>query len=492
VTVSRAVFNLYFSRAVSVLLAGVSPLALNFCMYCLYKFFGVERSLFAVEYFAVFFIALYTPLYISIFSFSFVFFIDLSFLVGAIFYFSPIDLIRFSEFAPTFMGEDQLLPAELIGLSLMLFMVGVAALWACRSVGRRGHAAGISTVAFIVATVLADVLNGSFMSAVFQRNIFKDERVIADVNVSTSFIKTLFDGVMAPISPSRSAESYGSSTLFERTPSAIGRYLDQVHGLTGHGTQHVVLVIVESWGYFVNPSYRNLVTKPIFANSKISQRFEFKTGVIPFNGGTTAAEMRELCSVNVVYYRLEFSHKRQCVPWMFAAKGYRTYAVHGYYASTFDRQRWWPEIGFQRPVFVNDLPKNVRLNRCGGAFRGACDDNVLAYAFGLLDGEPAKGKKFVYVLTLNSHAPIPSAEIPKKSEFDLYFSSRVIVGLLEKWKVVFDALAKELESADGRDLTLIIVGDHKPHLWEKSNSTLFSRTEVPYIIVTPKGAVAAR
>jgi len=57
-------------------------------------------------------------------------------------------------------------------------------------------------------------------------------------------------------------------------------------------------------------------------------------------------------------------------------KGYRTVAIHGYKSRMFQRSDWYPQIGFERSYFLEDLKSMAAMHICEGAFSGICDADI--------------------------------------------------------------------------------------------------------------------
>ncbi len=94
-----------------------------------------------------------------------------------------------------------------------------------------------------------------------------------------------------------------------------------------------------------------------------------------YYGSTTAGEMRELCDTRTFYadYVLQI---RLFLPARSAAPArLHQLAVHAFSGGMFERQSWYPKLGFNKVMFGEQLVKQT--NRvCGSAFRGACDADL--------------------------------------------------------------------------------------------------------------------
>lgn len=166
----------------------------------------------------------------------------------------------------------------------------------------------------------------------------------------------------------------------------------------------VALVVVESLGLFVRPDANEALRAP-FHGLRMRARYEVRTGSVPFTGSTTRAELRELCGLRGDYRTVE-RDLPSCLPWLLRRRGYRTVAVHGFTKRFFERERWYPKLGFEETLFLEDSALARTSERCGGVFRGVCDHDAARVFARRLQGGPPEERRFVYWLTLNSHLPI--------------------------------------------------------------------------------------
>lgn len=84
-------------------------------------------------------------------------------------------------------------------------------------------------------------------------------------------------------------------------------------------------------------------------------------------------EMRELCGIET-RVRIDAAVERlagTCLPRQMPEKGYRTVAIHGYKSRMFQRSDWYPQIGFERSYFLEDLKSMAAMHICEGAFPGS-------------------------------------------------------------------------------------------------------------------------
>jgi Sulfatase len=250
--------------------------------------------------------------------------------------------------------------------------------------------------------------------------------------------------------------------------------------------RNLLIVIVESWGVLKDPAERALVEAP-FQRAAVTERYAIKTGVSPYYGSTTNGELRELCG-QWGSFRDYLDHPvAGCLPARLDAEGYQTIAIHGFSGHMFDRDRWYPNIGFQEMRFAEQLwQPGERV--CPGVFTGACDTDLaddVSRALTSANGTP----HFVYWLTLNSHLPVhPDAQNQKldcKSP-DGPFHSEQVCSLAELWIEVFERIADVVAAPGLGPTDVLIVGDHAPPFWSHEGRSHFVPGEVPWILLRPR------
>ncbi|MEW5728673.1 MAG: sulfatase-like hydrolase/transferase [Pseudomonadota bacterium] len=256
--------------------------------------------------------------------------------------------------------------------------------------------------------------------------------------------------------------------------SATG--LSGIEAAAGSG-RTVLVVMVEALGQFRDDALNRRLAG-VMVDEAISERYEVSTGTVPFNGSTTAGELREMCQRDDSYlhFRAGLPEDASCLPLRLGRQGYETVALHGFTNQFFDRRTWYPVIGFQRMVFLEDVDDG---RYCGNLFEGHCDDRML----GLVRAELARpgGPRLVYWLTLDSHYPVPQpAECGEERSQSC--------SMMTKWAEVLAGI-RELALDPGLPpMDILVVGDHAPPMFKRSERGLFHRDVVPWIALKAKSA----
>ena len=250
------------------------------------------------------------------------------------------------------------------------------------------------------------------------------------------------------------------------------------------GSRHVVLVMVEALGSFADPRHRALLEDAL-ATSPVLKRYRIETGSTTYYGSTTAAEMRELCGTRKPYQDLLDAKNFVCLPELMRARGYRTVGMHNFTSKFFDRWAWYPKLGFDESLFVENLPAGGK--RCGGPFRGPCDTEMVPFIQNTL--EKAKAPTFFYWMTLATHVPVAPAEGTPRlgcAQNGGRIGQREVCHMTEMWIDLLERLAGM--AAAMPDMELLIVGDHAPPLWQRAGRNLFEPGKVPWLRLVPRGS----
>jgi phosphoglycerol transferase MdoB-like AlkP superfamily enzyme len=260
--------------------------------------------------------------------------------------------------------------------------------------------------------------------------------------------------------------------------------------VAGVNGRNVVLVIVESLGYLLDPAAREKVDAPLYQSS-VTDKYRVTTGRIVYYGSTTSAEMRELCETSAPYAEFTESNGMSCLPERLHLRGYTTTAVHAFHGSVFNREVWYPRIGFDNEIFGPALAKQTK-RVCGNAFIGPCDADLSP----IIAAQTVHTRKpdFIYWLTLNTHIPVSPGEA--LTNFDCahgpgVFRQAMVCSMAELRHDVFAAVATlALDPAVG-PAEILLVGDHAPPLWSKRGRAQFEAGKVPWYRLTPRNDLVA-
>ena len=254
------------------------------------------------------------------------------------------------------------------------------------------------------------------------------------------------------------------------------------------GRTHVMVVMVEAMGQPADPALRRQLDA-IWARPELAALFDVTRGETPFYGSTTSGEIRELCHRWGNYAEITTAQPG-CLPAQLAARGYGTTAIHGFQANFFERDRWYPLLGFENSIFGADLLR-AGASLCPNVFPGPCDREIPATIAERL--QQAQTPQFVYWLTLNSHLPIvENAELRTQNcdqlgaEMDSGFP--MICRLFSIWDDTAASLAQAVSQPDFPPTHILIVGDHMPPFTHQASRLQFDAENVPWILLRYKGS----
>jgi phosphoglycerol transferase MdoB-like AlkP superfamily enzyme len=245
--------------------------------------------------------------------------------------------------------------------------------------------------------------------------------------------------------------------------------------------RNILVVMVEGLGRYARREDQELILRP-FRRADVASRYEVTSGEVPFYGSTASGEVRELCGQWREYRDYIEQPGPGCLPARLARAGYRTTAMHGFTADFYDRDKWFPNIGFQRLLFAEDL-YGAADRQCGPVFRGLCDSDLASRVAALLKA-PGDEPRFLYWLTLNTHLPIARDDAPDVLGCDDgggRFADRSVCDLTEMFLDVLERVARLAADRDMPKMDILIVGDHTPPYWKRHRRAFFKTGNVTWI-----------
>jgi len=280
---------------------------------------------------------------------------------------------------------------------------------------------------------------------------------------------------------------YGS--MFGRNvPVVSAADVSGFNAVAGTNGRNVVLVVVESLGYMIDPKDRALIDSPL-SDPRIAQKYKVTSGTATYYGSTTAGEMRELCHTRKFYADYAPKYGFSCLPELLHRRGYESVALHAFSGGMFERKFWYPRLGFDKEIFGQQILKQTH-RMCGGAFRGACDADmapVIVNAAKRLG--PTDRPRFIYWLTLNTHIPVEPGDA--RTHFDCAglgnpFHQGTVCRMAELWHDFFNTLTQVALDPTIGPAEILVVGDHAPPLWSKRGRSMFEAGKVAWYRLTPR------
>lgn len=431
------------------------------------QYFHLERASINLDYFVFALAAPLFPKYLNLTTFGILVAVDLFLSISGAYYFKVAAAVRALR-SVTYLSPTLVVPAA------VAVTVAVAA-W-LRFVGpvQKSQAQGSLRVHAVLVAVLGVATVSETLPAV---------QPLVPPNMVESVVLRALESAddFEPLKVT--ADDYW------KIESATGN-LSQQFSSPDAARNNIALVLVESWGWFNDARVNALLEAPLIG-SEIKKRYTVVTGSVPFRGSTVPGELRELCGLSRGFRVAAgaTSNLSGCLPWKLRSLGFQAVAIHGFQRQMFNRDLWYPKLGFEREIFLEDMPRNAGYRYCGTQFIGVCDSDVArVMRRELLDTSPDKDrKKLVYWLTLATHLELDDPQSRSNAHCipSLQGSAADVCALAEGLRSVLGEVAKIAADQSLPNTRFIIVGDHAPPFLIRSKREQFAQDRVPFIELIP-------
>jgi hypothetical protein len=450
-------------------------LCVNLFLFLVYSYANIERPIFVYEYFILSFIA-YHPFLKSIFL-CFLIFYDL------ILYIFPIINYRFVSFVQIFYDIFSIsIVAGLFILALiflLIYLINVIFRNLISNIFIINRS--IIILCFCIFIYITDSILFKSTSFTYNDSVVNNSIEIAGrpVNFGSSYVFNYLNTHVMQNNRNFEAEPISSS---RRITSATEVFLNNDNLNHKFYDLNLVLVIVESMAAYSDDKLNDEDLFSLFLT--LEPKYFIKHGLIPFAGGTPEGEIRELCNSSIPYDSIDQKIAKNCIPYLLKEHGFYNVAIHGFKPNVFNREVWYPKLGFDKFISLNDFDSVGLTNRCGSAvFRGGCDFEVPRIIHSILQDDSKNF--FIHWVTLNTHFPLNPNDLQPQlvgvcdegPNYDLCLYREI---LRQTLKSVIE-LARTTPSTN-----FIIVGDHRPRFIRPSHRKMVSANNVPYILMSPR------
>lgn len=332
---------------------------------------------------------------------------------------------------------------------------------------------------YTVGSVIVLTLTGLACVALRRSTAFESSKMIG-IAVVVTLALAAFDFYMG----------MGMRGHYKRVPNANAPFESAIEQAgvpdgTSPLDRNLVVIMVESLGVPTDNEEMSRLLFARFQDKDVARRFEVSSGTTTYFGSTTAGEIRELCGRWGDYHALTSERDDTCLPAKLAQAGAPTTAYHSFEGTFFDRHLWYPNIGFEKTAFRDDLVERG-ASKCGGVFPGACDRDIPQQIAEQL--KSTNEPQFIYWLTVNAHLPVPlegnlEAENCERVSKKLADEYPMICRQFAIWDTVDNALAGELLQDDFPPTDILIVGDHMPPYFDRHSRAQFAPDRVPWIVL---------
>lgn len=248
-----------------------------------------------------------------------------------------------------------------------------------------------------------------------------------------------------------------------------------------------LLVIVESLGK-IESEKDFMLFKEVLENDWDSSGWKSMWGKTPYNGSTTAAELRELLNSKGRPEELIGLKREQIPKSIFDIKklqGFSTIGMHSYSGKMFARSTWWPLIGIEQSLFKENIKKEKNSLKVNDetSFLSVNDEDAIDY----LNSKTRDIKTFGYLLTVNTHIPFnPYPTIHRKDFED--FKNKIENKVSETAKKHLLRIAQIMlyisnDSEKSKWDKILFVGDHPPPFTSPIDRNFYSHKVVPFILL---------
>ena len=239
----------------------------------------------------------------------------------------------------------------------------------------------------------------------------------------------------------------------------------------------ILVIVNESWGVLKNEEAQSNILAPILQIKTIENTVQ---DTIDFTGFTIAGELRELCQKSPIHFNLKDQKTgfEDCLPHYYKNLGYKTVAVHGALSVMYDRQYWYPRVGFDEILF-RDTGLNLNNSFCY-SFPGNCDKDITTVVSSKFK---ENDNLFLYWLTLNTHSNYDMRDLERNIFNCEYYGikeSSASCRNLKLQKQFFFNLSQILVNEEFRGAKVVVVGDHEPPIIS-TESSAFVKNKVPVV-----------
>lgn len=237
----------------------------------------------------------------------------------------------------------------------------------------------------------------------------------------------------------------------------------------------ILSVAIESLGAPARPGeFKDLLRE---LTGPLAPNYSVETATHLSLGTTFAGEVRELCGLRITRTpeAKDYGRLSVCLPNRLRMAGYDTRALHGNGGKFYQRARLYPIMGFGKSYFYADLrrPGDVCPDT---SFNGVCDDKLFAAGLGLFD----QNRRFVHMMTLDTHLPIPRGvgENCSASFRDDPLLCRYDVRMSQTLRELVAAVSSARFPPD----LIVVYGDHPPPFRSSVTRARFRSDQVPFLV----------
>lgn len=292
-----------------------------------------------------------------------------------------------------------------------------------------------------------------------------DYRKIQDYGFVTFYVSKVLDNVTSVLLPNRKVSE-----------PAVQQILQQHHllqPLENKTTQYPNIVVVMEESFWDAHKIESGLPKDLL--SFIHQN-QVSTLLSPsFGGGTANVEFEVLSSLNTAFFPNELLYVSKlkkpiyALPYYLNSIGYQTVAMHNNYSYYYNRNKVYPDLGFEKFISLENMIAQKDRTKVFNAGGWATDDLIFDSIKSTLQENNQK-PKFIYAITVENHPMYNDDRFGKQnfkfdknlSDLDQQKLSTYIAGTVRANQKLQE-LAEYLKTIQ-QPTILVVFGDHLPNL----------------------------
>jgi len=292
-----------------------------------------------------------------------------------------------------------------------------------------------------------------------------DYRKIQDYGFVTFYVSKVLDNVTSVLLPNRKVSE-----------PAVQQILQQHHllqSLENKTTQYPNIVVVMEESFWDAHKIESGLPKDLL--SFIHQN-QVSTLLSPsFGGGTANVEFEVLSSLNTAFFPNELLYVSKlkkpiyALPYYLNSIGYQTVAMHNNYSYYYNRNKVYPDLGFEKFISLENMIAQKDRTKVFNAGGWATDDLIFDSIKSTLQENNQK-PKFIYAITVENHPMYNDDRFGKQnfkldknlSDLDQQKLSTYIAGTVRANQKLQE-LAEYLKTIQ-QPTILVVFGDHLPNL----------------------------
>lgn len=246
-------------------------------------------------------------------------------------------------------------------------------------------------VVYVITAVILTMVVNPFHSAAVAR--------VSSMEFFTNHVGDIYETISENIAPEEMEEEEIMNVLEDEDIEPV-KY--SLYFGAGEGKNLIVIQLEAFQEFLLNATYNGQEITPNLNQLMLTDTVNFDQYFANTGKGNTADA--EFSSMNSLYplidgesYRLYEENTYNGLPWLLRDRGYKAFAVHGYEGEFWNREKAYPNQGFEDFISMEDLNQDEMIGM------GVSDKSMFKQLIPILQGQT--GPYFSFVITLTNHHP---------------------------------------------------------------------------------------